>query len=257
MSADQSTDLREYYDAKALEFDELAVSYESEIAYKRFFYGARFEAVMAALEPRADERILEIGCGTGYYTRAILELGATVTATEYAPNYLEQARRLVGPTLARSARFHVEDAQALSLQDASFDKILMTEVIEHLPQPEQALAECARVLAPHGRLVITTPSRYSPMNLAYGLKRRARGYAFNEHLHEYTIPEFRRTLDRWFVVERLRFANYLVPYPFDSLFLRAGSRSTRVLGTVEAAMARLPLLKRTGWTMIATARARR
>lgn len=254
MSEAGDTKLRAYYQAKALEHDELALTYESKIPYRRFFYQARFSAVMDAVAPQEGERILELGCGTGYYTRAMLEAGAAVTATDYAANYLNQARELVGEHLATRATFQTEDAQDLSLPDESFDKVLMTEVLEHLPLREVALHECARVLRPQGLLMITTPSRYSPMNLAYGIKRRVRGYDFNEHLHEYTVSGFQRTVREHFAVEDLRFANYLVPYPLDSLFLEVGDRGAEALAAIEAALAQLPLIRRLGWTMILTAR---
>jgi SAM-dependent methyltransferase len=249
---DVTEELRAYYEGRARELDELALTYEHPEPYKRFFYGSRFRAVLDALDPHPGEEILEVGCGSGYHTRDLVGLGAVVTATEYAPSALAQARRNVGDV----AEFRLEDAQRLSFADASFDKVLSSEVIEHVPDPERAVSEATRVLRPGGLLVVSTPSRFSPLNLAYGLKRRIRGYAFNEHLHEFTPGSFRRLLGRYLEVESLRFANFVLAYPADELYLRLGSPGLAVLELAERGLARAPLLRRLGWTMVARARKR-
>jgi SAM-dependent methyltransferase len=250
---DVADELRAYYEGRARELDELAATYEHTEPYKRFFYGTRFRAVLGALDPRAGEEVLEVGCGSGYYVRELVQRGAKVTATEYAPSPLAQAKRNLGP-LAPKVDFRLEDAQSLTLGDAAFDKVLLSEVIEHLPDPGRAIAEAARVLRPSGVLVVSTPSRFSPLNLAYGVKRRIRRYAFNEHLHEFTPGSFRRLLERHFQVESLEFANFVLAYPADELYLRLGSPGLGHLARVERLLARTPLLNRLGWTMVARAR---
>jgi 2-polyprenyl-3-methyl-5-hydroxy-6-metoxy-1,4-benzoquinol methylase len=250
---DVADELRAYYEGRARELDELAFTYEHPDPYKRFFYGARFHAVVEALDPRPGDEILEVGCGSGYYTRELVLRGAKLTATEYAPSSLAQAKRNVGE-LAAKVDFRLEDAQRLALDDARFDKMLLSEVIEHVPEPERAVAEAARVLRPGGLLVASTPSRFSPLNLAYGVKRRIRRYAFNEHLHEFTPASFQRLLERHLEVESLEFANFVLPYPADELYLRMGSPGLGLIERVERGVARAPLLRRLGWTMIARAR---
>lgn len=250
---DVADELRSYYEGRALELDELAVTYDHPEPYKRFFYGARFRAVLGALDPRGGETILEIGCGSGAYTRELVELGASVTATEYAPGPLAQARRNLG-RLAAQVDLRVEDAQGLTFPDESFDKVLLSEVIEHVPHPDQAIAEAARVLSPGGLLVVSTPSRFSPLNLAYDIKRRVRRYAFNEHLHEFTPGSFRRLVESHLGVESLEFANFVLPYPADELYLRIGSPGLGLLERLERSLAGLPVLRRLGWTMVMRAR---
>jgi SAM-dependent methyltransferase len=247
---DVGDELSAYYEGRARELDELGVTYEHPQPYKRFFYGARFHAVMRALDPRPGEEILEVGCGSGYYTRELVRRGAAVTATEYTPSALAQARRNVGEL----AEFRLEDAQSLGFGDESFDKVLLSEVIEHVPVPERAVAEASRVLRPGGLLVVSTPSRFSPLNLAYGLKRRIRRYAFNEHLHEFTPGSFRRLLERDLDVESLEYANFVLAYPADELYLWLGSPGLGLLERLERGLARAPVLRRLGWTMIARAR---
>ncbi len=250
---DATDELRTYYESRAHELDELALTYEHPEPYKRFFYGSRFDAVLGALDGQPGEEILDIGCGSGLYTRTLVERGAKVTATEFAPTSLALAHRNLG-ALADRVEFRLEDAQELSLPDASFDKVLLTEVIEHVPHPDRAIAEAARVLRPGGLLVVSTPSRFSPMNLAYGLKRRVRRYGFNEHLHEFTPGSFRRLLEAQLKVEGLTFANFVLPYPADELYLRLGSPGLGLLRRFESVLAGLPAVRQLGWTMVARAR---
>jgi 2-polyprenyl-3-methyl-5-hydroxy-6-metoxy-1,4-benzoquinol methylase len=252
---DATDELRSYYEGRALELDELGLTYEHPEPYKRFFYGARFDAVLGALDPRPGEEILEVGCGSGAYTRELVQRGARVTATEYAPGPLAQARHHLGP-LAADADLRIADAQSLPFTDGSFDKVLLSEVIEHVPRPDQAIAEAARVLRHGGLLVVSTPSRFSPLNLAYGVKRRVRRYAFNEHLYELTPGSFRRLVAQHLDVESLGFANFLLPYPADEVYLRIGSPGLGVLERIERGLARLPVLRRLGWTMVMRARGR-
>jgi 2-polyprenyl-3-methyl-5-hydroxy-6-metoxy-1,4-benzoquinol methylase len=250
---DVTDELGTYYETRAHELDELALTYEHPEAYKRFFYASRFRTVLGALDAQAGEEILDLGCGSGAYTRELAKLGAIVTATEIAPTPLALAERNVGD-LAERVEFRLEDAQSLSFADESFDKVLLTEVIEHLPQPDRAILEVARVLRPGGLLVVTTPSRFSPMNLAYDVKRRVRRYAFNEHLHELTPGSFRRLVGRHLRVEGLEYANFVLPYPADELYLRLGSPAIALLKIAEKRLAQMPGLRRLGWTMVLRAR---
>ena len=249
---DVADELGIYYEGRARELDELAFTYEHPDPYKRFFYDSRFRAVMRALDPQPGERILEVGCGSGYYTRALVSLGVDVTATEYTPSALAQAKRNAGP----GPTYRLEDAQQLGLSNGTVDKVLLSEVIEHLSEPGRAVEEAARVLVPGGVLAVSTPSRFSPLNVAYAVKRRVRRYAFNEHLHEFTEGSFRQLLERHFDVEELTYANFVLPYPADELYLRLGSPGLGMLERLEAALARTPGVRRLGWTMVARARKR-
>jgi hypothetical protein len=97
---------------------------------------------------------------------------------------------------------------------------------------------------------LSTPSRRSPMNLAYGLKRRIRHYGFNEHLREFTPRELRALVTGLFDIESFERVNSVLPYPLDSLYVRLGSPGLSRLELAERALGRM------GWTMVVRARRR-
>jgi len=94
--------------------------------------------------------VLEIGCGTGEFaTRVRRELGIELIALDLSP-------RMVELTAARGVDARVGDIQALPFEDDSFDCVVAGWVFYHVPELEQAILECRRVLRPGGTLVAGT-----------------------------------------------------------------------------------------------------
>lgn len=108
-----------------------------------------------ALWPRAGERVLDIGTGTGWAARLAAWRGADVTGVDIAPGMLAAAEALSaglapGPVYRRAA------AEALPFEDGSFDGVISTYGVIFSGAPSQAVAEMARVLRPGGRLALAT-----------------------------------------------------------------------------------------------------
>ena len=80
---------------------------------------------------------------------------------------------------------YVCDITAIPVADESFDAVLCTEVLEHVPQPADVIRELARVLRPGGRLLLTAP-------LASGLHQQPHHYygGFTPHFYRRVLPEF-------------------------------------------------------------------
>ena len=96
---------------------------------------------------------LEVGCGTGKITEAIADIVGTLTVSDIS----ERLAREVGQKMNLS--WMQQDACALTIPDSSFDVVISSECIEHVPYPEKALREMARVLKPGGFIVVTTPNK--------------------------------------------------------------------------------------------------
>jgi SAM-dependent methyltransferase len=106
-------------------------------------------AVEAAAEVH-PKRVLDVGCGPGTLTQRFSEeLGAEVCAIDTSERMVELAR-------ARGLDARVADAENLPHGDSSFDLVFAGWVLYHVPGLDKAIAECARVLEPRGRLVAST-----------------------------------------------------------------------------------------------------
>ncbi len=242
--------LKNYYDQKALQLDEFTATYNSDVPIKRFFYRRRAQVTMAMLDPRPYESILDIGCGSGFYLQEIARAGCRAIGLDVSLQYLLQSSRRLGP----SVQLIAGDAACIPIRDNTIDKVLITEVIEHVPSYLDVIREVQRVLKTGGRAIFTTPNRYSYMNLAYAAKRRIKRYQFNEHVREFSLSEFKQLLRPYFILEDIAFANYVVPYPVDAIFGRIGQLGVSIAGVGENMLARLPIVSAWGWTMVVRVR---
>ena len=133
--------------------DAAAASYEQAMArISRHFVPLMLDAGHLA----AGHRLLDVATGTGLVAEAALDIvGPTghVTAVDIAPGMIEQARRRLGD--AANVVTRVEDGQALSFADASFDTVLCSLALMFFPDPALALAEFHRVLRPGGYAAVS------------------------------------------------------------------------------------------------------
>jgi len=108
------------------------------------------------LEPRAGERILEIGPGTGYYTFALAEQvgSGQVDVFDIQQEMLDHVMREANRRGVTNVRPALGDAQSLPYRDDSFEAVVLVTVLGEIPDQERALREIARVLRPGGRLVV-------------------------------------------------------------------------------------------------------
>ena len=109
--------------------------------------------------------LLDLGCGFGRHAYEAARRGARVVAFDYAEQELKEVRNTfgamadAGEVRTASLAGAVEgDGTRLPFADASFDRIIASEVLEHIPDDQRALDELSRVLRPGGSIAVTVPA---------------------------------------------------------------------------------------------------
>jgi len=127
----------------------------------RFLHAATADPArfFAYLELAPGLEVLDVGAGTGDFDRLIAGLvspGGRVVGIDYGQTMVDEANaRAAG--LGLPVEFRQGDAHDLTFPEDSFDRCLATQVFQHLPRPERALAEMVRVARSGGRVVVTEP----------------------------------------------------------------------------------------------------
>ncbi|HAE59650.1 MAG TPA: class I SAM-dependent methyltransferase [Anaerolineae bacterium] len=145
----------------------------------------RLGMILLAAGDRVRGQILENGCGVGMYVEHLTPFGGQIFGLEYD---FERAAEAA----LRSPRILNAAGENLPYPDSSFDLILSHEVLEHVLDDRQAVAEMARVLKPGGRAIIFVPNRGYPFE-THGIYWRGKYHFGNIPLVNY-LP--RRWRDR-------------------------------------------------------------
>lgn len=112
--------------------------------------------------PSAGEKLIELGCGPGFYSCRLAERfpELRVVGVDRSPNQLKWAREKAGRLGLEHCRFLSDNVLALSHVDSSFDVLIASRLFTVLPNRTRALAEMYRILRPGGRCFVAE-SRYA------------------------------------------------------------------------------------------------
>lgn len=142
--------------------------------------------VGGALRLRPTDRVLDVGCGTGWFTRRAEAVAARVVAVDIDPASLALARR----KSPGRAEYLQGDAAALPFPDGAFDKVMSIAALCFVADWPRAIAEIARVT--RERFAIGLLNRHSPLYLRKGRHGGSGAYA---GAHWHTRAEVRAALD--------------------------------------------------------------
>lgn len=136
------------YDRNADRYDDVA-RYNREAA----------ERLVRALPPGDYGSLLDVGCGTGFATIAMVERFATaaVTGVDISSQMLERMRAKLAALPEVEAELHVADVLAMPAPDAAYDCVLASMALHWFPQRAEAIAAMARKVAPGGVLGLVAP----------------------------------------------------------------------------------------------------
>lgn len=105
-----------------------------------------------------EMKVLELGCGSGYYTKELALTGAEICAIDISPDLLAAAQRAI---CSSRVTFICANAYAMDFDDGTFDSVVGSSVLHHL-DIEPALREIGRVLKKGGSMVFTEPNMLNP-----------------------------------------------------------------------------------------------
>jgi SAM-dependent methyltransferase len=135
------------------------------------------DTLLRWLDAARGERILDIGCGNGYFDGHIARSGAVVVGIDIGDAAVAEARRRHSPPCT----FQRVAAEDLALPDDSFDKVVSFCVMEHLADDRRVMAHVHRLLGEGGAFVLSADSLSNP-----GLSDRERA----RHMDKYAVNTF-------------------------------------------------------------------
>lgn len=203
---------------------------------------ARLIGEAAALGPHTIA--LELGCGTGIFTRHFAATGARLIAIDVSPDLLSIAAEQESDG---DIVYRIDDAETMSFDDASFDAVIGSSVLHHL-DIDQALEEIRRVLKPGGRLAFAEPNMMNP-----------------QIVFERSTPAVRRWLGvspeetaffRWSLAAKLRAAGFaeVRVEPHDFLHPSVPAPLIPIVRRVGGVLEAIPLVREIAGSLLIYAR---
>lgn len=155
---------------------------------------------------RPTPRILDLGCGQGHITALINQQipVAEVCGLDYSISAIRYANKKFP-----GIDFAVASAYQCPYREGYFDIVVCNNLWEHVPDPLLLLSKIARVMKPHGFLIISTPSRYRWGNLVNVLRGKPIQLMSEHHVTEYSVGQ---------VIEQLKYGGFEVIKSFSKAF---------------------------------------
>lgn len=176
----------------------------------------RARRIIKEINPNPRDKILDVGCGDGFYLHLLSNLGVkslTLVGVDVDNNALKSARKNLKGKKVKLIKVDLMDK--LPFKSSLFDKIIMSEVCEHLADDVKALKEIKRVLKRGGTLVITVPNQnypflWDPVNWILEhffdthIKSGFWAGIWNQHLRLYKPEEIKKVINKvGFKIEKI------------------------------------------------------
>ncbi|MCB9720808.1 MAG: class I SAM-dependent methyltransferase [Candidatus Omnitrophica bacterium] len=213
--------------------------WETPAGKRRFL--RRLKLITSHIKP--DMKVLELGCGVGYFTEYLAQTNAYIVANDISPDLLDVAKSRV---VATNVEFKVENAYDLTYSDDTFDSVVGSSVVHHL-ELEDAVKECFRVLKPGGSIYFAEPNLMNPhvfLERSHKVIRRMANVSPNE------TAFLRGSLHK--VLAAHKFRNISI-VPFDFLHPLTPPPLIPFVENVGRYLERIPILKEFSGSLFITA----
>lgn len=149
-----SSELAEWNDKMVLKHHKNGTLFESKNPLLRFIEKIRLKKIIQASQLKENDIVLDLGCGEGFLISLLPNL-KKIVGIDISKIALKRAQEIVGSRPNLELRWG--NAQKLDMVNESFDKIISSEMLEHLPDPQKAMQEIHRLLKTNGLAVISLP----------------------------------------------------------------------------------------------------
>jgi len=211
----------------------------------------RARVIMRYLNPKRNERVLDAGCGIGYYSFELAtKFGCKVSGVDIDAEDIKLAKQIIKKTYVPNVEFSVCDVSKLKFGNETFDKIILSEVLEHITDDIGVLNELYRVLKPKGYLILSTPyvdtmveyteqksKIYKELNIkgghvrnGYSLERLSKilkDVGFDVEEYTYVIKKFTKSafFPKFLVMYPISMLDYLLKGKGRGIILKAKKRN--------------------------------
>lgn len=179
-------------DAVRAQFGPAAAAYLASATHAA---GEDLAHVVAFLDPRPDDRVLDLGCGVGHTLRRVAPLVRRAVGADATEGMLAGARALMSQEGITNVTLVAADAMALPFADGEFDGVTCRLAAHHFADAGRAFAEVARVLRPRGRFVLADNHAPDDPDLDRWVNDLER-LRDPSHVREHTVGEWRVLLER-------------------------------------------------------------
>ena len=212
---DDKTFITSYWTERAEDFRKLR---EKELQSPKLLLWR--DELVKHLKEKNSLRILDIGCGAGFFSIILSQLGHIVTGIDITPNMIEESK-LLAQSVGSTAQFAVMDAENLNFDDNTFDIIVARNVTWNLPHPDKAYAEWLRVIRPGG-LILNYDAEHARNH--HELPKSV------HHAHEYVSDDLKERCHT--IYHMLKISSFTRPQWDKELLTKLGASSVSIDPTV-------------------------
>lgn len=183
-----NAELKRYYEDKYDKGGYIKGVVKYGIKISKRYHNLRLNTMLGLLNLQENERILDVGCGTGDLLSRI-QNSSLKNLKLYGIDISQKAIDIAGRRL-KSAILSQMNAEKLSFKSNTFDKVISVEVLNHVIAPGEAIEEIRRVLKPDGELVVCIATLNKNIFSALAIRLKiAKRKDVSEHLHDFSYDE--------------------------------------------------------------------
>ncbi len=185
-------------------------AYENKSFIVRFIEEKRVKTVLNFADIQNSDKVIEIGCEGGYLLKKML-FAQEIIGLDIARNALEDAKRDIK---SDKVKLVCADASNVPFEDFYFDKVICSQTLEHLGNPEKVIAEMFRIVKPGGAIIVSVPNervliilkkffvKIGLFNLLFpNLEPRGSSW----HIQVFSKRKICQLLKKYFIIQRFKY----------------------------------------------------